>query len=116
MPDAATRARIQDLLNRIQDAYFDYNNHTLRPDAEAALKNDATTLGGNSGSVVLVAGREHIAAGLHYGGRGGEPRENWGHILGLVLDEPDASAPPTTLREQLKKFGVTLLDRHGGGN
>jgi peptidoglycan-associated lipoprotein len=44
MPDAATRARIQDLLNRIQDAYFDYNKHTLRPDAEAALKQDAQTL------------------------------------------------------------------------
>ncbi len=44
MPDAATRARIQDLLNRIQDAYFDYNKHTLRPDAEAALKTDAQTL------------------------------------------------------------------------
>jgi peptidoglycan-associated lipoprotein len=43
-PDAATRARIQDLLNRIQDAYFDYNQHTLRPDAEAALKMDAQTL------------------------------------------------------------------------
>ena len=45
MPDAATRARIQDLLNRIQDAYFDYDKHTLRPDAEAALKDDAKTLG-----------------------------------------------------------------------
>jgi peptidoglycan-associated lipoprotein len=44
MPDAATRARIQDLLNRIQDAYFDYNQHTLRPDAETALKTDAQTL------------------------------------------------------------------------
>jgi len=44
MPDAATRARIQDLLNRIQDAYFDYDKHTLRPDAEANLKGDATTL------------------------------------------------------------------------
>jgi peptidoglycan-associated lipoprotein len=44
MPDAATRARIQDLLNRIQDAYFDYNKHTLRPDAEAALRMDAQTL------------------------------------------------------------------------
>lgn len=44
MPDAATRARIQELLNRIQDAYFDYNQHTLRPDAEAALKTDAQTL------------------------------------------------------------------------
>ena len=43
-PDAAVRARIQDLLNRIQDAYFDYDKHTLRPDAEAALKMDAQTL------------------------------------------------------------------------
>jgi peptidoglycan-associated lipoprotein len=44
MPDAATRATIQELLNRIQDAYFDYNKHTLRPDAEVALKHDAQTL------------------------------------------------------------------------
>lgn len=44
LPDAATRARIQDLLNRIQDAYFDYNKHDLRPDAEAALKLDAQAL------------------------------------------------------------------------
>jgi peptidoglycan-associated lipoprotein len=44
LPDAATRAQIQELLNRIQDAYFDYNQHTLRPDAEAALKKDAQTL------------------------------------------------------------------------
>jgi peptidoglycan-associated lipoprotein len=43
-PDAATRARIQDLLNRIQDAYFDYNQHNLRPDAETALRSDAQTL------------------------------------------------------------------------
>lgn len=44
MPDAETRARIQDLLNRIQDAYFDYDKHTLRPDAEANLQSDAKTL------------------------------------------------------------------------
>jgi len=44
MPDAATRATIQELLNRIQDAYLDYDKHTLRPDAEAALKHDAQTL------------------------------------------------------------------------
>lgn len=44
LPDAATRARIQELLDRIQDAYFDYNKHTLRPDAETALKTDAQTL------------------------------------------------------------------------
>jgi peptidoglycan-associated lipoprotein len=43
-PDAATRAQIQDLLNRIQDAYFDYDKHTLRPDAQTALRTDAQTL------------------------------------------------------------------------
>lgn len=45
MPDAATKARIQDLLNRIQDAYFDYDKHTIRSDAQAALQKDAQTLG-----------------------------------------------------------------------
>jgi peptidoglycan-associated lipoprotein len=45
MPDAATRARIQELLDRIQDAYFDYDKHTIRPDAQAALRSDAQTLG-----------------------------------------------------------------------
>src|SRR2546430_14377419 len=44
MPDPATRARIQDLLDRIQDAYFDYDKHTIRPDAEAVLKQDGQTL------------------------------------------------------------------------
>jgi peptidoglycan-associated lipoprotein len=45
MPDAATRARIDELLARIQDAYFDYDRHILRPDAEEALRADAKTLG-----------------------------------------------------------------------
>ena len=45
MPDQATRNRIQELLDRIQDAYFDYDKHNLRPDAETALAADAKTLG-----------------------------------------------------------------------
>jgi peptidoglycan-associated lipoprotein len=44
MPDAVTRARIDQLLARIEDAYFDYNQHTLRPDAVEALKKDSTEL------------------------------------------------------------------------
>jgi peptidoglycan-associated lipoprotein len=44
MPDAQTRARIQELLDRIQDAYFDYDKHNIRPDAETALKADVSTL------------------------------------------------------------------------
>ncbi len=43
-PDTATKARIQDLLNRIQDAYFDYDQRNLRPDAQATLQADATDL------------------------------------------------------------------------
>lgn len=44
MPNAETRARIQELLDRIQDAYFDYDKHNIRPDAEKALQADAKTL------------------------------------------------------------------------
>jgi len=43
-PDAATRARIDQLLARIEDAYFDYNKHTLRPDAIKALQSDSSEL------------------------------------------------------------------------
>src|SRR5664280_1041024 len=43
-PSAATRARIDELLARIEDAYFDYNQHTLRPDAINALQADSTKL------------------------------------------------------------------------
>ena len=43
-PDAATRARIDQLLAKIEDAYFDYNKHTLRPDAVKALQADSTEL------------------------------------------------------------------------
>jgi peptidoglycan-associated lipoprotein len=44
VPDAATRKRIDELLARIEDAYFDYNQHTLRPDAIKALQSDSTEL------------------------------------------------------------------------
>ena len=43
-PSEATKAQIQDLLNRIQDVYFDYNKHAIRPDAETTLQADAKTL------------------------------------------------------------------------
>ncbi|MEX2025948.1 MAG: lipase family protein, partial [Pirellulaceae bacterium] len=75
------------------------------------LAHDATTLGGNSGSVVLVLGDEMVAAGLHYGGKpqlGTTLGENWGHVLGSVLDETDGFHPKT-LRETLKERGVELM-------
>jgi peptidoglycan-associated lipoprotein len=43
-PDAKTRARIDELLARIEDAYFDYNKSTLRPDALTALQADSSEL------------------------------------------------------------------------
>ena len=43
-PNAVTRARIDQLLARIEDAYFDYDKHTLRPDAIQALQADSTEL------------------------------------------------------------------------
>ncbi|HLI86366.1 MAG TPA: OmpA family protein [Bryobacteraceae bacterium] len=43
-PDAKTRARIDELLARIQDAYFDYDKHELRPDALKTLESDSKEL------------------------------------------------------------------------
>jgi peptidoglycan-associated lipoprotein len=44
VPDAKTQARIDELLARIQDAYFDYNKHELRPDALTTLESDSKEL------------------------------------------------------------------------
>jgi len=43
-PSAETRARIDTLLARIEDAYFDYDKYSLRMDAISALKADSTEL------------------------------------------------------------------------
>jgi peptidoglycan-associated lipoprotein len=43
-PDADTRAKLNELLARIQDAYFDYDKHALRPDAQEALSANAKTI------------------------------------------------------------------------
>src|ERR1700683_3585494 len=43
-PNAATRARIDELIGRIQDAYFDYDAHSLRSDAIATLASDSKEL------------------------------------------------------------------------
>ena len=74
------------------------------------LAHDATTLGGNSGSVLLVVGREFAAAGLHYGGTRAQPRENWGHVLGAVLSEKDPDTSQS-LADCLTQHGVNLMNR-----
>jgi peptidoglycan-associated lipoprotein len=43
-PDKATRDRIDTLLARISDAYFDYDKHNLRPDAVQTLQADSIEL------------------------------------------------------------------------
>ena len=43
-PDAATRQRIDQLLAKINDAYFDYDRHALRADAIQALQGDSAEL------------------------------------------------------------------------
>jgi peptidoglycan-associated lipoprotein len=43
-PNATTRARIDQLLAKIEDAYFDYDKFSLRPDALKALQVDSTEL------------------------------------------------------------------------
>jgi len=43
-PDAATRARIDQLLARISDAYFDYDKAALREDALKTLQADSGEL------------------------------------------------------------------------
>jgi peptidoglycan-associated lipoprotein len=43
-PDAATRARIDELLARISDAYFDYDKAALREDALKTLEADSREL------------------------------------------------------------------------
>jgi hypothetical protein len=112
-----------DLLNKLFKATFGFKRlspgEVMRP--KDGLPNwtasyDATTLPGSSGSVIIVAGRETIAAGLHYGGNGGNDfRENWAHVLGLTLDQTDGQSP-TTLREHLHGWGVTLKDWLGASS
>jgi peptidoglycan-associated lipoprotein len=43
-PDEKTRARIDTLLSHIEDAYFDYNQHSLRSDAIKTLEADSREL------------------------------------------------------------------------
>jgi len=43
-PSVATRARIDELLAKIEDAYFDYDKASLRPDALKALQADSAEL------------------------------------------------------------------------
>jgi len=69
------------------------------------FSHDATTLGGNSGSVILAINNESVAAGLHYGGTR-SPLINWGHILGGTLSTAYGAV---SLRDLLEQHRVTFF-------
>ena len=80
---------------------------------EWTLCHDATTLGGNSGSVVLAFDSAGVAAGLHYGGHVSPNAVNWGHKLDRVLGEPDDSQPAAILQDVLRRYGVRIQQEGG---
>jgi peptidoglycan-associated lipoprotein len=43
-PPPEVKLRIEDLLAKLQDIYFDYDKHIIRPDADATLQANATAL------------------------------------------------------------------------
>ena len=108
------------LLDQLFHASFGYKRlapgELISPQSSTAawtLGHDATTLGGNSGSVVLVFGNEGVAAGLHYGGRPTLPAENWGHKLEKALGETNGRSS-ISLYEILQKHGATVHGQPDG--
>lgn len=52
------------------------------------MNHDASTLGGNSGSLIMGLDSMPTVMGIHYGGNWGSDRANWGHVFAAILDEP----------------------------
>ena len=75
--------------------------------AHHSICHDASTLGGNSGSVIIGAGKETAAAALHYGGTLAPPKQNWGHLLAATLELKDKKTG-TPLHTILKDQGTTI--------
>jgi hypothetical protein len=72
------------------------------------ISHDATTLGGNSGSVVVEVSTEYAALALHYGGTSLPPRENWAHHLEKTFNTVDPSIN-RTLEECLTAAGARII-------
>ncbi len=70
---------------------------------------DATTLGGNSGSAVLIINNEDFVAGLHYGGTLNGTPINWSHILGRTLDWQD-EITGVTLEKILDRYSIRKMN------
>lgn len=64
---------------------------------------DASTLKGNSGSLVVAIGKENCAMGLHYGGIQAPSPENWAHGLNLFCN------PENDVRHILDTYGAEYV-------
>ena len=73
---------------------------------EWSFCHDATTLGGNSGSVVMEIGKEDVVAGLHYGGASKDPRRNYAHNIALLEEEDNYSG--LSLGETLRAYHINM--------
>lgn len=58
-----------------------------QPGYPGRICHDASTLSGNSGSLVVACGYEDVAAAIHYGGTTVPTSENWGHSLTYFCSE-----------------------------
>lgn len=78
-------------------------------DGIRTMSHDASTLGGNSGSLVMGIDTLPLVTGLHYGGIWGGDRSNWGHVIEHVLTEEGlAGLQYRTLRGLSDAEGVEL--------
>ena len=75
------------------------------------IVHDATTLGGNSGSLVMGVDTAPAVTGIHYGGNWGSNRANWAHPLAAVLDEPGLPGlRHATLADLCRAEGVAMAE------
>ena len=111
-PDAATRARIDQLLARIEDAYFDYDKHTLRADAIEALRKDSTELRDILKDYpdykLTIEGHADERGSAEYNMALGQARAEAAKDY-LVRSESRAAARPRQLRQ--RKAGLPGTDR-----
>lgn len=75
------------------------------------IRHDASTLGGNSGSLIMGLDSLPLVTGLHYGGYWGNDRANCGHVIENVLLEKGLSGLQyATLQELCVEEGVDLVE------
>ncbi len=77
-----------------------------------SIRHDATTLGGNSGSILVNLDQPKHAAAIHYGGTRREPRANWAHPLSSALTIEDFPLRGT-LSEVFDAFQVKRFEPFG---